>query len=148
MRTETINNIEYEIGKLGAFEQLHVGRKLAPLLAHAIPALMELSQKSDDTKPDFGMLVFSAAAIPMAEVLCRMTKEDVDFVVTECCSVCQRKQAKNWAKVMANGNLMFHDIEADTLIRLTQAVVEVSLGRFFPTAQSESSTPESQDSPQ
>ena len=146
MRTETINNVEYEIGKLGAFEQLHVGRKLAPLLAHAIPALIEINGADD--RPNMEMLLFSAAAIPMADVLCRMAKEDVDFVVAECLAVCQRKQAKNWAKVFVNGHLMFQDIEVDTLIALTQAVIEVSLGRFFPTGQSESPTVESTDSPQ
>ncbi len=144
MRTETINGIEYQIGKLGPFEQLHVGRKLAPLLAHTIPALMQFSEKGE--RPNFEMVLFSAAAIPIADVLCKMDKEDVDFVVTECVSVCQRHQKKNWAKVMVNGNLMFQDIEVDTLLSLTQAVIEVSLGRFFPTGQSESTAPESPDS--
>jgi hypothetical protein len=137
IRTETINGIEYQIGKLGAFEQLHVGRKLAPLLAHAIPALMQIGPDAAE-KPGVDELIFSAAAIPMADVLARMSKEDVDYVLHECLAVCQRRQAKGWARVFVNGVLMFQDIEADTLFQLTKAVVEVSLGRFFPTSQSES----------
>ena len=139
MKTETIAGVEYQIGKLGAFEQLHVGRKLAPLLAHAIPALAQIAAVEGTAKPDIEMLLLSAAAIPLADVLCHMAKEDVDFVVNECLAVCQRKQTKGWAKVLApGGNLMFQDIEADTLIGLTKSVIEVSLGRFFPTGQSES----------
>ena len=138
MRTETINGVEYQIGKLGAFEQLHVGRKLAPLLAHAIPALGELAM-IEGTEASISTLLLTSAAIPLADVLCRMSKEDVDFVVNECLAVCQRKQTKGWAKVLAQGGtLMFQDIEADTLIALTKSVIEVSLARFFPTGQSES----------
>jgi hypothetical protein len=140
-KTETINGVEFAIGKLGPFESFHVGRKLAPLLAHAIPGLMQIANESE-SKPDFSMLLFSAAGIPIADVLCRMSKEDVDFVLHECLAVCQRKQAKGWAPVFANGVLMFQDVEADTLFYLTKAVCEVSLGRFFPTGQSESTTPQ------
>jgi hypothetical protein len=138
MQTETINNIEYQIGKLGPFESFHVGRKLAPLLAKAIPALAQIADASGSEKPNMEMLLFSIAAVPIADVLCRMPKEDVDFVLHQCLAVCQRKQPKGWAKVFTNGVLMFQDTEADTLLYLTKAVVEVSLGRFFPTVQSES----------
>ena len=138
MNTETINGIEYQIGKLGPFEQFHVGRKLAPLLAHALPAFMQIEQEGGIKRPDIELVLLSGAGIPIAEVLSRMSKEDVDYVLHECLAVCQRKQAKGWARVFGNGILMFQDIEADTLFALTKAVVEVSLGRFFPTSQSES----------
>lgn len=139
LRTETINNIEYQVGKLGPFEQFHVGRKLAPLLAHAIPALAQIGEVTEQ-KASIEMLLFSAAAIPIADVLARMAQDDVDYVLHQCLAVCQRKQAKGWAKVFANGVLMFQDVEADALFFLTKAVIEVSLGRFFPTSQSESPT--------
>ena len=143
MKTETINGIEYQIGKLPVIEQLHVGRRLAPLLAHAIPALLALrtDEASDESKSDLGMLILSAAAVPMADVLARMSNEDVEYVVKQCLDVCQRKQPKGWAKVAASGAIMFADIEADTVIALVKSVVEVSLGRFFPTGQSESPAP-------
>ena len=137
MKTETINGVEYQIGKLGAFEQFHVGRKLAPLLAHALPAFMQFAEGGTD-RPDIEVVLLSGAGIPIAEVLAKMSKEDVDFVLHECLAVCQRKQTKGWAKVFANGVLMFQDVEADTLFGLTKAVIEVSLGRFFPTGQPES----------
>jgi len=67
-----------------------------------------------------------------------MSNEDVEYVVKQSLDVCQRKQPKGWAKVAASGSIMFVDIEADTVIALVKSVVEVSLGRFFPTGQSES----------
>lgn len=147
MRTETIAGIEYQIGKLGPFEQLHVGRKLAPLLAHAIPSLAKLSGEGE--KPNLEMLLFEAAAVPMAEVLSRMSKEDVEYIVNECLAVCQRHEKRGWAKVLnAGGGLQYMDIEVDTLVGLTQAVINVSLGRFFPTGQPESTAPASPDSSQ
>src|SRR4051812_38586804 len=114
MRTETINKIEYEIGKLNAFEQLHVGRKLAPLLAHAIPALLKIAEV-DGAAVNLQTLLITSAAAPIADVLCRMDEADVDYIVNKCLATCQRRQAKNWAKVMSsNGQIMFADIELDT----------------------------------
>jgi hypothetical protein len=139
MKTETINGIEYNIGKLDPFEQMHVGRRLAPLLAHAMPAFMSIVAQGDiEKRPDIEIVLLSGAGIPIAEVLAKMSNEDVDYVIHQCLSVCQRKQKNGWAKVFANGVLMFADIEGDTLVALTKHVVEVSLGRFFPTGQSES----------
>ena len=115
-----------------------MGRKLAPLLAHALPAFMQIASGGTD-RPDIEVVLLSGAGIPIAEVLAKMSKEDVDFVLHECLAVCQRKQAKGWAKVFANGVLMFQTSRPTRCLRLTKAVIEVSLGRFFPTGQPESS---------
>jgi hypothetical protein len=79
--------------------------------------------------------------VPIADALAKMPRDDVRFVVGECLSVVQRKQAKGWAKVYVNGSMMFQEIEGPEMLKLTQAVCEVSLGRFFPTSQPDSGTP-------
>lgn len=145
MKTETINDHEYEINKLPVFEQLHVGRRLAPLLAHALPAFARLMGQGE--APGMGALLFEGAAIPMADVLSRMPQDDVDYVVRECLNVCKRHDKKAWSRVTTpNGDMMYADIELDTVIALVQGVVEVSLGRFFPTGQPESPVSPSPDS--
>jgi len=137
-KTETIHNIDYLIGKLSAFEQLHVARRLAPVLAELFTSF-----KATPEGGEAGLdALLELASVPLAKTLAKMTNEDVDYVVNACLSVCQRQQAKGWARVMVNGVLMFADIELDTLIALTSSVVQENLGRFFPTSQPESATAE------
>lgn len=158
MKTDTIGGIEYEIGKLPTMKQLQVGRRLAPLIAAAAPGIVELSlheQSGEDAgnaeatpKPkderaeiDLMKLVLTSAAVPTAEMLAKMPDQDFEYVVNECLAVCQRRQAKGWARVYTNGVLMFADIEGGTVIALVRAVIEESLGSFFPTRQPESPAP-------
>lgn len=137
MNTADINGITYSIGKLDAFQQLHVARKLAPFLAHLFPMLAKLAPQAEGSA-DLGDVLMELAAGPLADIFCRMAKEDVDFVVNTCLSVCQRKQDTGYKKIFANGSLMFNDIQLDTLVSLTLAVVQENLGRFFLTSQPES----------
>jgi len=135
MKTETSNGVEYLIDKLDAFEQIHVGRKLAPLLAHALPAFLSIQNEVESEREGVEIVLLSGAGIPIADVLAKMSDEDANYVMHKCLARCQRKQAKGWAKVFANGVLMFQEIGGDDIIRLTKSVVEVSLSRFFPTGQ-------------
>ena len=138
MNSTEINGINYTIGKLDAFTQLHVARRLAPVLAGMFTAFRhapEIANAADDS-------ILAMATGPLAETLAKMSNEDVDYVVNACLSVCQRQQAKGWAKVMVNGSLMFSDIELDALLGLTVAVIQENLGRFFSTSQPASATKE------
>lgn len=151
MRTETIDGNEYEIGKLATLKQLQVGRRLAPLIAAAAPGIVELSLHETDTSGqgtagssqpkdpraeiDLMKLVLTSAAVPTAEMLAKMTDQDFEYVVNECLAVCQRKQTRGWARVYTNGVLMFSDIQGGAVLALMRAVIEESLGSFFPTRQ-------------
>lgn len=138
MKTTEVNGISYTVGKLNAFEQLHVARRLAPVLAELFTSF-----KAHPEVADSGLdAILQLASVPLAETFAKMSNDDVDYVVNACLSVCQRQQAKGFAKVMVNNILMFQDIEIDTLMALTTAVVEENLGRFFPTSQPESATTE------
>ena len=140
----TINDVEYTTGKLSAFQQLHVARRLAPVLAELFVSFKNNPEQLDaatNENPAGGFDILAIASIPLAETFAKMPEADVDYVVNTCLSVCQRKQAKGWAKVMKDNVLMFQDIELDTLIGLTSEVVQENLGRFFPTGQPESPIP-------
>jgi hypothetical protein len=137
MRTVDFNGVTYSTGKLPVFEQLHVARKLAPVLAHLIPVFKKLLEAESATAAGNGIedIILDLAAGPLADILSKMSKEDVEYVVNACLDVCDRKQERGFAKVRAGGTLMFNDIELDTLIGLTATVVWSNLGRFFPTSQ-------------
>jgi hypothetical protein len=119
-----LNGVTYSIEKLNAFEQLHIARRLAPMLA-------SLAGAEDE-----------GGALPaIADTLSKMSDDDVNYIVNNCLKACKRKQeGKGYAKVMVSGALMFADIDLTAMLALVQAVVEENLGSFFPTSQLPSAT--------
>jgi hypothetical protein len=117
----------YRAGKLDAFAQLHVSRKIAPVLPKLLPILALLPKTGDAV--DLGQM--GAILEPLTGVLAAMPKDDVDLVVTACLSVVQRKQGATWAPVWRSGTLMFEDIELAVLVQVVVQVIRGSLGNFM-----------------
>lgn len=113
---------EYDFGKLNARQQLHLVRKLAPIFATIPP-------------PADGKLEPGRALVEIAQKLCDMKQDDVDYIITLCMSTVKRQEGTTWALVQAPGTnrLMFEDIDSDLdlLMQLTMKVVEENLGSFF-----------------
>ncbi|KAA6459626.1 hypothetical protein DYQ86_16030 [Acidobacteria bacterium AB60] len=119
-----INGIEYRIGKLDPIKQLHVARRLAPLLAEAV--------KAASVAEDESML-----AGPIAAAFAEMSDEDVEYVTTKCLGVVHRVQGENAFKVMnSSGGFQYPDMGLTTILQLVVEVVKENLGDFFSTGQS------------
>jgi Phage tail assembly chaperone protein, TAC len=135
----------YRTGRLNAFQQFHVARKLAPAVfalgksAGKLKPLVEAMQKKNETGSFEGLDTIIELVQPMVEALGEMKEEDVDYVLKTCMTVCERKQGAAWARtVSANGRFMFEDVELPELIQLTVAVVRENLANFFTGPLSES----------
>lgn len=126
-----ITSNTYRIGRLNAFAQFHIARRIAPLLQSLGTAVMDLPRGGagdDDTMKSLG---------PIAEALAKMSDEDCNYVLHACLSVCQRKQqGGQWARVQApNGaGLMFEDIGLAELMQIALATIQENLSNFFPAA--------------
>lgn len=140
----------YRTGKLNAFKQLHVARRVAPvmmslgktleLVLGATPAKkandaeaegLASVQPEDTTKADANAMV---AMLPLAEALAAMKEEDVDYVINACLAVCELKQGDAWQRVQAgNGRLMFDFIDLPIMMELTMTVIKENLVPFFPS---------------
>ena len=83
----------YQLGRLSAMEQFHVGRKLLPLHLSGPDIIAELS---------------------------KMSTEDAEYVINTCLAVCKRKQGTLWAPVYsrAAGRMMFDDMTGEDLFRI------------------------------
>jgi hypothetical protein len=126
--------IVYSIGRLDCFKQLHVARRIAPMLTE----LKEALQKSGELELD------DLVASSLAATFSKMSNADVDYILNTCLAVCKRQQIGGWADVQIESagryRLMFEDLSMDELLALAIAVMTENLGDFFPIAQPQSQT--------
>lgn len=110
-------------GKLDAFTQLHVARKLSP----GFPTL-DMLVDPDNQEKDLSVLTVM--------LLGQISDADSDYVVKKCLSVVARRQADNTLARLTSqgGELLFDDTTMAELMQLTAAVVEENLGDFLHTA--------------
>jgi hypothetical protein len=126
-----VDGVKYRSRKLNAFEQIHVFRKLAPILGSA-SSMIEALRPHDGATLDIDM----GALMPLIDAIAGMPEDDVNFVLKKCLSVVQRAQptaaGEGWADVWSAGadRPMFDDIDAVVLIRISIAVIQDNIGNF------------------
>lgn len=159
----TIGEHTYRTGKLDATKQFHVARRLAPVIFSLGKSISEVKELAGLTKraeevaeavaqvdvaaateakakeiakdeSSLGSLV--QAFKPMADVIAKMSDEEVDYITGACLGVCERQQPGGWAKVRhINGRMMFEDMDMPTMLQLTITVIKENIGNFFPDPQ-------------
>lgn len=109
----TVGAHSYRADSLDAFTQLHIGRRLSPLIA----AMAE----SDGSQAQ------------VLAVLGMASQADVDYVLRASLGVVKRKNGAVWAPIyhMDAGRLMFEDINGIELLDIASSVVQGFLGPFF-----------------
>lgn len=129
MNEVTIEGAVYVIGVMDARRQLHVARRLAPVMS----SLANQPAAEDDLSARLGL---------MSKAVAEMSDVDTDYVINSCLSICQRKNDSHngvMSPVMAsNGRMMFEDISLPAMLQLVWAVIEEKLGSFFVDLQSNS----------
>lgn len=122
-----INDQQYRAGKLNAFQQLHVSRKIAPILPRLLPAFAGLSAGNEN------LSTLAEALEPVAQALASMPDADCEFVFGTCLGVVSRQQGNSWSSVWnaQNKALMFDDIQLDVMTQLVVKVVADNLGPFM-----------------
>ena len=131
----------YRSRKMNARQQLHVVRRLGPVLGPMIQlAMMPRSEDPEEMERQM------AIAIPFLDAIAKMPEEDVNYVINVCMSVTQRMQGGNgagatsWADTwsVSAQREMFDDIDMGTLLQITWNVVQDNLGGFSPIRQAPS----------
>jgi hypothetical protein len=127
-----IDDVTYQAGKLNAFQQLHVSRKLSPVLPKLLPAFLSLTKEELDSKD---LATIAEAVAPATEVLASMADADVEYVIGTCMTVVKRALPGNagWTKAWNEAaNLpMYEDIDLGVMLQITWKVLGDSLGNFF-----------------
>jgi hypothetical protein len=125
-----IDGVQYRSGKLDTFKQLHVSRKIAPLVPKLLPAFGSIAQRQKELGVD-DIGVIAQALQPVADVLSDMSEQDVEYIFSNCLAVVQRKQGKDWVHVWRNGALMFDDIELPVMTQIAMKVIWDNIGPFI-----------------
>lgn len=138
----TISGKNYTIGRLNALDQLHVSRKIAPIIPSLIPIISEVAkgglskviesmESGDDVELENIDLKeldgLSGALSPLMEVIAGMSEADTNLVIDKCLSVVIRDGA-----VLCRGeSIMFDDLDMMQILPLVVAVIRKNLGNFI-----------------
>ena len=127
----TIGDKQFRAGKLDAFAQFHVSRRIAPIIPTLIPLFVKIAQDGNLAKD---MLGVSQLLGPFADGLANMSDETSEYVLSTCLSVVRRQATGgNWAPVWNKQakSCMFDDMDLGDLIQVTIEVIKDSLGPFI-----------------
>lgn len=127
----TVGDKQYRSGKLNAFEQFHIARKIAPILSK-----MGETKKDKDANASPGQADLAGLLSPMLDALAEMPEEDCNYVLYRCLGVVQRHQGGSmWAPVWnpSAKRLQFEDIDMQVMIQITMNVLGDNLGNFLNT---------------
>ncbi|WP_376746308.1 phage tail assembly chaperone [Acinetobacter schindleri] len=132
-----IGGHDYTIGRLNALDQLHVSRKIAPIIPNIMPILTEVAKgdlekviesiEADENAELEGLEPLAKALEPFMEAIAKIPEEDVNYVIYKCLSVVKR----NGAVVCRGESIMFDDLDMNHLLPLTVAVIRTNLGNFI-----------------
>lgn len=132
-----IGGHDYTIGRLNALDQLHVSRKIAPIVPNIMPILTEVAKgdlekviesiEADENAELGGLEPLAKALEPFMEAIAKMPEDDVNYVIHKCLSVVKR----NGAVVCRGESIMFDDLDMNHLLPLTVAVIRTNLGNFI-----------------
>lgn len=129
---EQINGARYRTnGRLNALQQLHVSRRIAPVLASMGVSLAALRAGASVSADDL-----AASLGPVSEVMAHMSDEVVEYIVGTCLSVVQREQdmgsgKKGWAPVARDALPLFADVDLMVMVRLVVGVLMENLSGFL-----------------
>jgi hypothetical protein len=137
----TVGAHNYSVGKLSAFDQFHVARKLGTVLLWIGNATLgddEMPKPGEAEKPKPKPKTPEQEARNFAQSICAMaaplSRDDAEMAISLCLSVVSRNlgEGKGFAPVRQNGNMMYSDIELPQMLELVWHVLkENRLHDFF-----------------
>jgi len=136
----TKDGVRYRMRALNVIEQLHLNRKIAPLLPPLIPVLMKLvrDRAAEGEENAFNLDVegLAALALPFANSIADMSNEKAEEIITMCLGTISRyiEQGNAWMPVwIANAKASTYP-EFNSLHTALPFVLEVinnALGPFI-----------------
>lgn len=121
----------YSVGRLNAFQQLHLSRKLAPVLPALVPFLQVAMSGGLERALSGDLEEFAAASRPIASVLSQMPDADAEYIICTALSCVKRKQGKFWHAMVSGGTMAYDDTPLDAVLMLALRSIKENLGSFI-----------------
>ena len=127
----------YRFGNLSAFEQLHVARRLGPLVHGGLfflgPAYdsFKAYESGDAEAADKAFVQAAYSSKPFLDALASMPENDLNYVVSTVLGRTKRKVAGEWMRVYENNTLRFDDMDMVEILRLVVEVLNQQLRPIF-----------------
>ena len=125
--------IDFKIGKINAFKQFHIARRLAPILADMLPGMKKMQAiKDDNLTEDQRLDQIAEIAGPIMNGLSKLSDSDADFVLMGLLAAAELKQPTgNWARIVVDGRLMFDNLDLPTMLQVAGRVFMENIAGFF-----------------
>lgn len=130
----TIHKTVYRSGKLDAFTQLHIVRRLTPcigklagLVGSGVKVMFDAEGNITGVDGDM-----DAVIMPLAAAITTLADEDVEYILNACLAVTERKQPGGaWARLRVGDTTMFDGMTLPVLIQIAYYVIMENLEDFF-----------------
>ena len=135
MREVEVNGNLYRVGQMAAFDQIHVARRFAPVIASFFDILGALPQ--DASRANIFDFLKSENLSGLASALSEMSDEHANYVMAMCLSVCYRVEGDGapvplWNKGAKRAQ---YDLKSGEIIQLVRYALEENVSDFLPTSQ-------------
>lgn len=124
---------KFKVGKMNAFKQFHVVRRIAPILADLLPAIKEvqkINKKVDKTESE----KFEEAAQllgPLLNGFSKLSDDDSDKVLLSLLMCAEVQLGGAWSKVATENMIMVQDLELPALLQIAGRAFMFNLSSFF-----------------
>jgi hypothetical protein len=122
---------KFKVGKLNAFKQFHLVRRLAPILADMLPVVGDLQKLSKKNQEDFEQTAKILA--PVLTGFSKLSDQDSEFVLYGLLSCVEVQLGNSWSKVSTESMLMVQDLELPALLQIAGRAFMSNLSSFFLT---------------
>lgn len=120
-----IGDHKFRFGTLNAFDQLHVARRIAPLVHSAVFAAGALNDaivafaKGEQKESDEAMVRAFMQSAPFLQALSQIPDDDVNFVIKKAMSVTMIERGGHFVPCMQGGEIMCDDLTLIDLLAIT-----------------------------
>ncbi len=129
-----IGSSKFQLGKINAFKQFHIVRRMAPILAELAPAIGEMSKASKLTSGTeverFNEIAKFAA--PLMNGLAKLSDEDANRILFGLLSSVEIQGVGGiWSKVANDTTLLFENLELPVLLQVAGRAFAYNMTGFF-----------------
>jgi hypothetical protein len=122
---------KFKVGKLNAFKQFHLVRRLAPILADLLPTLREVQKLPKGKSESENFDETAKVLAPILTGLSKLSDADSEFILFGLLSCVEVQIGQTWTKMANESMLMVQDMELPALLQIAGQSFMANLSNFF-----------------